>query len=375
MIIGGLDVGTTGCKIVLYNENAELLNTYYCEYDAVHRDGQHEIDFADVKDGVLSLLKKAAGEYKIDALGVTSFGETFAMLDEDDNILAPSMLYTDPRGKEECESLCKKIGEEKLTLLTGVKPNQMYSIYKIMWLKNNKPQEFSKCKKILLGEDYIVYTLTGKRQIDYSLAARTAAFDIEKKCWTEEIFDLAEVDISLMSTPVPTGTAAGKITEEIKKAISVDYDITVINGGHDQIAAMIGSGVFETYQAMDGTGTVECIPVILNEKPTDIKFYEGGYSVVPYLDGKFACYALSFTGGATLKWFRDNFAELELKTAEEQGKNVYAELDKKISPNPTVRLHLIWTMIRRRLLWELHLKPQSMIYTKLLWKALPLKCS
>lgn len=334
MIIGGLDVGTTGCKIALY-DNATLLDTYYYEYDAVHSGGQHEIDFADVKNGVLSILKKAAKEYKIDALGVTSFGETFAMLDENDNILAPSMLYTDPRGADECEYLCEKLGRENITLLTGVKPHSMYSISKILWQKNNNSEVFKKCKHILLGEDFIVYVLTGIAQIDYSLAARTAAFDIEKKCWVDEIFNVAGVDKALMAKPVLAGTVAGKITESVKNEIGIDYDITIVNGCHDQVAGMIGSGIFETYQAMDGTGTVECVPVILKEKPTDLSFYEGGYSVVPYINDSYACYAFSFTGGATLKWFRDNFAEFEWKKTEEQGENIYAYLDSKVKNGPT----------------------------------------
>lgn len=335
MVIGGLDIGTTGCKIALYDDNATLLNTYYNEYDAVHKDGQHEINFEDVKKGVLKLLKNVVKDYTLTALGVTSFGETFAMLDENDNILAPSMLYTDPRGEEECKWLCDAIGKDKLTLLTGVEPHQMYSIYKIMWHKNHNNEAFSKCKKILLGEDFIVYTLTGNAQIDYSLAARTAAFDIEKKCYVNEIFEKIGVDTALMSKPVAAGSIAGCIKAEIKKELGIDYDVTVVNGCHDQVTAMIGSGVFDTTQAMDGTGTVECIPVVLNSKPTDLKFYKGGYSVVPFIDGKYACYALSFTGGATLKWFRDNFAELEKKTSEKEGTNVYAVLDSMVSDGPT----------------------------------------
>lgn len=335
MIIGGLDVGTTGCKVVIYNDKFELLDTYYNEYDAVHKDGQHEINFADVKAGVLGLLQKAVKDYRIDALGVTSFGETFAMLDENDDILAPSMLYTDPRGNEECQVLCDTFGKDNLTLLTGVEPHPMYSISKIIWLKNNAPAAYAKCKRILLGEDYIVYTLTGVAQIDYSLAARTAAFDIEKKCWIDEIFEKSGLDVSLMSKVAPTGAVAGKLKDDLKEILGIDYDVTVVNGCHDQVAGMIGSGVFETDQAMDGTGTVECIPVVLKEKPEDVNFYKGGYSVVPYLNGLYACYALSFTGGATLKWFRDNFAELEYMKAEEEGKNVYAVLDGKLSDAPT----------------------------------------
>ena len=335
MIIGGLDVGTTGCKIALYNEKTELLKTYYCEYDSKHKNGQHEINFCDIKDGVFKLLKEAANEYRLDALGVTSFGESFVMLDCSDNILENSMLYTDPRGNEECNCLCEKLGVQNLTLQTGAKPHPMYSIYKIMWHKKNTLKAFKKCSRILLGEDFIVYTLTGNAQIDYSLAARTGAFDIEKKEWIKSVLEKAGVGIELMSKPVPMGTVAGMVKENIKELLSIDYDITVVNGCHDQIASMIGSGIFSLNQAMDSTGTVECIPVVLKEKAKNIGFYNSGYSVVPYIFDLYACYALSFTGGATLKWFRDNFAQSEQKLADEEKKNIYAILDNAVSENPT----------------------------------------
>ena len=334
-IAGGLDVGTTGCKISLYNENAEHIHTYYMEYDIVRQSGRQEIDFDTIKNGVMKLLKNAASEYKITALGVTSFGETFAMLDEEDNIIAPSILYTDPRGREECEQLKQILGEENITLQTGVKPHSMYSISKIIWHKNNTPDLYKKCKRILLGEDFIVYSLTGNAQMSYSLAARTGAFDIEKKCWAKEIFDAAGVDSKLMSKPVGVGEIAGKLTDKLKKELGIDYDITVVTACHDQVANMVGSGIFDKTQVMDGAGTVECTPVILKQRPTDIEFYKGGYSVVPFLGDEYACYAFSFTGGATLKWFRDNFAELEHKESQESGKNVYAELDARIKGEPS----------------------------------------
>lgn len=100
----------------------------------------------------------------------------------------------------------------------------MYSIYKILWYKNNKTDIFSKCKKILLGEDFVVYTLTGNAMIDYSLAARTAAFDIEKKQWIKEIFDACGIDMSLMSKVVKAGNIAGNMLPSIKEELEIEED-------------------------------------------------------------------------------------------------------------------------------------------------------
>lgn len=332
---GGLDVGTTGCKIVVFDSNGKHFKTYYTEYDSTHSGGNHEIDFVTVKNGVMQVLKNAANDCTLESIGVSSFGETFAMLDDADNVLSASMLYTDPRGTEQCNMLCNAVGEKKLTHITGVKPDKMYSISKIMWHRDNNSNAFEKCTKILLGEDYIVYSLTGKRKIDYSLAARTAAFDIRNKCWCKEIFDAAGISVDLMSEAVETGSYAGKITDKVKTQLGIDYDIDVVCGCHDQVAAMIGAGVFEKGIAMDGTGTVECIPVVLDSVPDSDGLYDGGYSVVPFINGKYACYALSFTGGATLKWFRDNFAESEHAQCKANDKNVYAYLDSMAPKKPT----------------------------------------
>lgn len=335
MILGGLDVGTTGCKIVLYDEACTLQKIYYREYSTLRQNGRHEISFEDVRQGVLELLRQAVQEYPLSVLGVTSFGETFAMVEEEGRVLAPSMLYTDPRGEEECGWLKETFGEEFLTLRTGVKPHPMYSIAKILWQKNHNASAFAQCKHILLGQDYVVWTLTGKAQIDYSLAARTGVFDVEKKVWMEDVLRTAGVDVSLLSRPVPSGTVAGTLTPAIQEELGISREITVVSGCHDQVAAMVGSGILTSSQAMDGSGTVECVPVLLQEKPAHPDFYQNGYCAVPYPTGEYACYAFSFTGGASLKWFRDNFAQLDQQKAEAAGENVYAILDSKIPADPT----------------------------------------
>lgn len=337
MLIGGLDVGTTGCKLTVYNDSGKFVHNEYIEYEVKRQNGEHEIDAEAIWSAVCAVIEKSCKKHpELSAIGITTFGETFVALDVKDNILLPSMLYTDPRGEEETKELCQKLGEDKITNISGVKPHSMYSLPKIMWVKKNRPEVYEKIKRILLMEDFIVYMLTGKAIIDYSLAARTLGLDIRKKCWSREIFDAAEVDYTLLSELVPTGTLAGNVKKEIAEKLGVSENLKIINGCHDQVAAAVGAGIFEVGMAVDGTGTVECVTPMFDKIPENKGIYEEGYSIVPYVfDGTYVCYALSFTGGATLKWYRDNFAKYESKLADENNENIYARLDSLVPEKPT----------------------------------------
>lgn len=323
MYFAGLDIGTTGCKLVLYDEAGTLVRSAYQEYEVSRKSGLHEIDVLTLLKAVKTVIQKTA-DPKTAAIAVTSFGETFTILDENDQPIAPSMLYTDPRGKEECIALSEKFGQDELAYKTGTKPHEMYSIAKLMWIKKHTPEVFQKAKAILLMQDYIVYMLSGVRQIDVSLAARTACFDIEKKQFDQDILSFAEIPEQLFSAPVPTGTPAGKILPELAQELGLSENTVIVSGSHDQIAAMTGAGIYSNDQVMDGTGTVECVPVLFPKIPHDPKLFEYGYSFAPHFGGQYACYVLSYTGGATLKWFRDQFSELS-----------YRELDQRVSDKPS----------------------------------------
>lgn len=323
MYFAGLDIGTTGCKLVLYDEQGKLIRSAYREYEVSRKSGLHEIDVLTVWESVKTVIQETA-DPETAAIAVTSFGETFTILDQNNQPIAPSMLYTDPRGSGECNALSEHFGLDALSYKTGTKPHEMYSIAKLMWIKKHLPEVFQKAHAILLMQDYIVYMLSGVRQIDYSLAARTACFDIEKKRWDKDILDFAGIPEKLFSAPVPTGTPAGKILPGLAGESGLSENTVIVSGSHDQIAAMTGAGICSNDQVMDGTGTVECVPVLFPEIPHDPKLFACGYSFAPHWNGQYACYVLSYTGGATLKWFRDQFSELS-----------YRELDRLVSENPS----------------------------------------
>ena len=278
MYIAGLDIGTTGCKCTVFDGDGHLLGKAYRDYPVQRAVGGHEIDISAMMDGVYAVFMEMASRYPdIGGIGVTSFGETFICVDRAGEPLHPAMLYTDPRGRKECLELVQKIGERKIAEITGLRPHEMYSISKIMWLKRNKP----------------------------------------------EVLEAAGIDEKLLSAPVPTGTIAGKLLASVAKESGLKPDTQVVSVSHDQVSAAVGAGAFDASVAVDGAGTVECLTPVYDKIPDIDVMYQGYFSVVPYvIPGKYVAYAFSYTGGALIQWCADTLAKEEKRLAKEQGISV-----------------------------------------------------
>lgn len=330
MKIAGLDIGTTGCKLTVFDQSGVYLDNSYQDYPVSRKSKEHEVDARAIMEGVLSVMKQMACKYPdIAGIGVTSFGETFVMADERGTPLHPAMLYTDQRGAEQCKALTRQMDGKTIASITGLKPHEMYSISKIMWMKEHKPEIYSQAKHIFLMEDYVVFGLTGNAQIDYSLATRTMAFDITTLKWSDELFKIAGIEKALMSKAVPTGTPAGFILPEIAEKTGLSKETQIVSISHDQVAAAVGAGVFDSSKAVDGAGTVECVTPVYDGLPELDVMYEGNYAVVPYvIPGKYVCYAFSYTGGALIQWCVDTLAKKEKEVAKEQGISVNELLER-----------------------------------------------
>lgn len=331
MKIAGLDIGTTGCKCTVFDERGSYLGKAYRDYP-VHRSvGSHEIDVSAIMEGVYEVIREMAAKFPdIAGLGVTSFGETFVLTDGEGNPLHPAMLYTDPRGAQECRELKEKMGEKNIARITGLRPHEMYSISKLMWMKRNQPEIYKKAGHAFLMEDYVVFHLTGKAQIDYSLASRTMAFDIHTLDWSDQILEAAGIDRGLFSACVPTGSTAGEILPTAALKTGLSKRTQIVSVSHDQVAAAVGAGAFDAKVAVDGAGTVECLTPIYEEMPDIDKMYEGYFSIVPYVfPGTYVAYAFSYTGGALLQWCVETFAGEKQEKAREQGISVNELLERE----------------------------------------------
>ncbi|MCR5590621.1 MAG: carbohydrate kinase [Lachnospiraceae bacterium] len=331
MKIAGLDIGTTGCKLTVFDKNGAELGKSYRDYPVQRNAEGHEIDAAVLMDAVFDVISDMAAKFPdIAGIGVTSFGETFVMTDERGTPLASAMLYTDPRGRKECDELVTKLGLDNIAGITGVTAHEMYGLPKIMWRKSHDPEIYAKTAHIFQVEDYVVFSLTGRAQIDYSLATRFMTFDINDLAWSDEMLNAGGVDKKLLSEPVPSGTDAGPITSEVAQKTGLRKDTHIISVSQDQVAACVGAGAFEEDIAVDGAGTVQCLTPIFDEMPDVKKMMPGKYTIVPYVvPGKFLTYAFSYTGGALMHWCTSTLAKKEKELGKDASLSVNEYLERE----------------------------------------------
>lgn len=345
MALIGLDVGTSGCKASVFTVDGALTTYAYRTYAIDRpRPGWFELDPELVWQKVQEVIGEAAEAHEgepVTALSISSFGEAAVLVDKEGRTLAPSILYMDTRGREECRALEETLGRETIMELTGIPAHPMYTINKLMWLRQNQPELFAQAHRFLLFGDYVAYRLTGETVIDYSLASRTMAFNVVEKRWEPRLLDAAGLSADQFSAPKPSATAVGCLRPPAAEALGLPAEVRVVTGGHDQICAALGAGILAEGLAIDGIGTVECITPVFQTPLRGPEMLKNGLNCAPHAkDGLYASYAFNFTGGGLLQWYRDNFAQHEVQQAQAAGENVYARLDAQAAEAPTSLLVL-----------------------------------
>ncbi len=340
----GLDIGTTGCKCTLFDFDGNIKSFAYQEYfvESPGR-GQFELNPQKVWEAVKTVMYQAFHkngaeplEEDVSILSISSFGEAGVPVDHSGSILYNSILYTDSRGYEQADFLSERLGAEKIMELTGIPVHCMYSINKLMWMKENLPEVYRNMWKFLLFEDFIIYRLTGLPVIDYSLASRTMAFNLLEKEWDSGILEAVGISEGLFSEARPSGTIVGKIKKDIAQELDISPDTLVSTGGHDQACAALGAGILSEGSAVYGMGTAECITAAFRQPVLDQGMLKNHFNCEPHtLEGMYLTLSFTFSGGSLVKWYRDCFAAAEIAEARAKSISVYELLDMKAAKEPT----------------------------------------
>ena len=325
----GLDIGTTRMKCGVYDISGTLEYSDTADYGEKQIDGKSCFDINTVISTVFEMLKKAYAACDFSSVTITSLGESFVLLDDNDNVLFEPMLYTDPRGRDEAANMREHA--EKIFMLSGVWPQGMYSAYKLMWLKYHEPRSYNSAAKLMLINEYVSYLLTGVRAVDYSQAARTGVFDIRKKVFSEELCKLLGIDVQLFSPAVASGEIVGQIKEEILREWGAPAPVYVVAGGHDQVCAALGVGATEEDVCADSMGTVECLTAVYTSPSEHSEMGICGYPNVPFGKDLYCTYLLNYSCGSLVRWW---ISACGLQTEINSGK-AFKLLEKNFRRGPT----------------------------------------
>jgi xylulokinase len=335
MSLLGIDLGTTGIKGAVYNEDGRLLGKAYREF--VHYTpgpGMVELDpnivWKTLCDSIRELTSVNEVRYDpISALSMSVSGCEAIPLDRDGNTLYNAIMSLDRRGKQENDWIIKRIGKKRLYEITGQPPGSFYALNRLVWFKKNKPHIFEKIYKFLSWEDYILFKFGADPVTDYSIATNTLAFDIIKKQWSEEVLRNVAIDRDVFPEAYPSGIDVGHISAKISGETGLTENVRLVTGGFDQTCAALGAGVIRRGMASVGTGTMEVMHVCLDSPVSKDQMVLYGYPICAHVvNDLYLCYSLNFCGGVLLKWYRDNFAREKVNCAGKEGRDAYDVLMK-----------------------------------------------
>jgi len=242
----GIDLGTSAVKLVLTDEKGKIHNIVSREYELYFpQSGWSEQNPTDWYDNTIAGIAELISDVnKLDVVGISFAGQMHGLvvLDLEDNVIRPAILWNDGRTGEETEYLNTVVGKEKLSQYTGNIAFAGFTAPKLLWMYQHEKNSFERISKIMLPKDYLAYRLTGVHCTDYSDASGMLLLDVENKCWSKKMLDICHISEEQLPQLYESSDVVGTIKEEIANQLGLSADIKVIAGAGDNAAAAIGTG-------------------------------------------------------------------------------------------------------------------------------------
>jgi xylulokinase len=340
MYLLGIDLGSTVCKSAVFNLDGTPVSIVGREFSSALSSphyGWLELDSEAFWKIVVKCINESikiahVNPKDIAGLSVSASGELFIPVSKNGKSVCKAIYWSDKRtlGYRDQLNSIKKFGALRIYKITGYPLSPIPSLIKLLWLKHERHKLFNKIYKILLLEDFVNFKLTRSFDTDYSLAMTSQMFDIKKKKWSSEILSEMEINEDILPNTHPSGKVIGEVSLEASKETGLAAGTIVATGGLDQSCVAFGLGVINEGEAFNTTGTCEIVATVSN-KPilNERSFHAGVMCCLHVIENKYLPLEFLPSSGSTLKWFRDNFGEIELKEAEEKGVDAYSILIEK----------------------------------------------
>lgn len=303
----GIDLGTSAVKLLLMNEAGEILNVVSKEYPLFFPNPgwseQRPQDwYSQSMEGLKELIKDAD---KSQIAGISFGGQMHGLviLDQEDEVIRPALLWNDGRTFEECDYLNQIIGKEKLSEYTANIAFTGFTAPKILWVKNKEPENFKRIDKIMLPKDYLAYRLSGVHCTDVSDASGMLLMDVKNRCWSQEMCEICGIKETQLGRIFESFEVVGNILPEIAKELGLSENVKIVAGAGDNAAAAVGTGTVGAGRCNISLGTSGTIFISSHQFGVD-KF--NALHSFAHADGHYHLMGCMLSAASCNKWWMDD---------------------------------------------------------------------
>lgn len=334
----GIDIGTSGTKSVLFDENGHSVASATKEYPMYQPQNgwaeQEPEDWWDAVQETCQAIIKNSGipASEIKGIGLSGQMHGLVMLDENGKVLRPSIIWCDQRTAKECEEITEKVGAKRLLDITANPALTGFTASKILWVRNHEPELYQQCRHILLPKDYIRYRLTSVFATDVSDASGMQLLDIRHRCWSDEVLEKLAIPKEWLGDVYESPEVTGHVTKEAADVTGLAEGTPVVGGAGDNAAAAVGTGVVKDGTAFTTIGTSGVVFAHTSEMALDPKGRVHTFCCA--VPGAWHVMGVTQAAGLSLKWFRDEFCIPEKEEAEQTQQDPYQIMTKEAQSIP-----------------------------------------
>jgi len=303
----GIDLGTSSVKIIAINEIGEIISSVSMEYPISYPQPlwseQNPDDWWNMTLKGLEAVLERIDRKQVKSIALSGQMHGLVILDENDEVIRPAILWNDQRTEKECLYLNEEIGREKISQWTGNIAIAGFTAPKVLWVRNNEPDNFRRIKKIMLPKDYIAYKMSGVFATDYSDASGTLYLDVGNKKWSQDMLNILGISESQLPKLYESYEAIGSIKGDLADKLGLEKDVKIVIGGGDQSVAAIGGGIVGEKDCSVSLGTSG---VVYANTPHFVVDENNRLHSFCNANGKYHVMGVTLAAAASLKWWMEN---------------------------------------------------------------------
>jgi len=320
MLYIGVDLGTSAVKLLLMDEKGSVKNIVSKEYPlSFPKPGWSEQNPSDWYKQTIEGIKELILDCDKTQVAGISFGgqmHGLVILDKNDQVIRPAILWNDGRTVEECDFLNNVIGKEKLSQYTANIAFAGFTAPKLLWVKKNEPANFAKIDKIMLPKDYLAYRLSGVHSTDVSDASGMLLMDVKNKCWSNEMLEICDITEKQLPTIYESYEVTGNLKKNLAETLGLSEAVKIVAGAGDNAAAAVGTGTVGDGRCNISLGTSGTI--FISSSKFDVDKNNALHSFA-HADGSYHLMGCMLSAASCNKWWMDEIIGTKDYAKEQEG--------------------------------------------------------